>query len=268
MAKETVVLKVGGSVITKKKEGLPEVDQPALDRVCREIAEALKEKDFNLFIAHGVGPYGHVYAKKYRLDEPLKDGEQVKGIGITHRMVELLNYHVVDGLQKQGVNAINLQPSACMMVSDKKMVEFPTGLVKKYFGLGLVPVAYGDMVLDEKLGIAILSGDHIAPEAAVRLGAARVVFGADVDGVFTADPTSNPDARLIPVLTRKTASEIQIGGSTATDVTGGMSKKVEELLDLADHGIESEIVSALEPGHLKHALLGEEGIGTIVRRDK
>ncbi len=264
---ETIVLKLGGSVITKKKDDLPEVDAPVLERLSKEISEALQEKNFNLFIVHGVGPYGHVFAKKYKLDEPLHTEVQIKGIGITHRMVELLNYTVVDQLQKDEVNAINLQPSACTLLSNGRIIGFPIELVKKYMDLGLVPVAYGDTVLDENKGIGILSGDQIAPYVAQKLKADKVIFGADVDGVFTKDPFKNQDAKLLPLVTKKIlAEEIEeLGGSNATDVTGGMFKKVHELLDLADQGIESQIINATKSGMLKKALLGEQDLGTIIK---
>jgi isopentenyl phosphate kinase len=50
------------------------------------------------------------------------------------------------------------------------------------------------------------------------------------------------------------------------DVTGGMVLKVKKLLQIAKLGVESEIINAAKPDVLKRALLGEEGLGTIIRR--
>ena len=49
------------------------------------------------------------------------------------------------------------------------------------------------------------------------------------------------------------------------DVTGGMKGKLQELLDLADMGIDSVIFNAAKEGNIVRALQGES-IGTRVRR--
>jgi isopentenyl phosphate kinase len=55
-------------------------------------------------------------------------------------------------------------------------------------------------------------------------------------------------------------------GSFGIDVTGGMTHKVKMMLELAKLGIESEIINAKEPDLLKRALLGEKGLGTIIKK--
>ncbi|MGZ7069768.1 MAG: isopentenyl phosphate kinase, partial [Methanobacterium sp.] len=54
-------------------------------------------------------------------------------------------------------------------------------------------------------------------------------------------------------------------GSLNVDVTGGMHGKLKELLDLAEIGIESEIINACKEGFVKKAL-NDERIGTIVKK--
>ena len=76
------------------------------------------------------------------------------------------------------------------------------------------------------------------------------------------------DAKIIKDLGRKSIHRIkEIGSAKGTDVTGGMKGKLDELLHLADNGIESEVLSGFVPGDLKRALLGVRGIGTIIKKD-
>jgi isopentenyl phosphate kinase len=58
---------------------------------------------------------------------------------------------------------------------------------------------------------------------------------------------------------------ISLGGSGATDVTGGMAGKVHEALALAASipGLEVRIFSGLEPGAVRLAILGDEP-GTLI----
>ena len=266
---DLIVIKLGGSVITKKRDETPELNETNLKRLAKEIGNALAETEKRLFIVHGAGPFGHIFAKKYNLHLGLSNERQIEGIGITHRWMQLLNYNVVKALQDEGIKAMPFQPSAGGILCDGKLVQFPLNVVEKFLDLGLVPVSHGDVLLDNRTGIGILSGDHLAPYIAHNLRASRLVLGTDVDGVFTKDPRKNPDAKLIPVVTPGNIDNVveELAGSTATDVTGGMARKVLELLDLARKGVESEIINIEKPGNLYKTLTGEKGLGTIIRRD-
>lgn len=264
-----IVMKLGGSVLTKKEDDEPQINFDNLRRLAKEIAEARAEKEFKLILAHGAGPFGHIYAKKYDLHQWLKSKKQVEGIGITHRMMEELNFNVVRELQEQGVKAMPFQPSAAGILCNGNLVQFPLNVVEQFVNMGLVVVSHGDVLLDNHTRIGILSGDHLAPYLAQNLNATRLIFGADVDGVYSDDPKINPDAKLIKEITPSNAAELEKGikGSLFTDVTGGMARKIKELILLAEHGIESEIVNASKPGIVKKVLLGEKGLGTIVKGD-
>jgi isopentenyl phosphate kinase len=261
-----IVLKLGGSVITLKDADKKEVDVKNLARLAKEIAEAKKEKDFQLIIVHGAGPFGHVPAKKYELDKGLKSELQLRGFSATHRSMEELNSAVVDSLIAAGINAIAYQPSAAGILKNKKLTYFPTIVLKKLLKVGMVPVAHGDVLIDEETGVNILSGDHLVPYLAKKLHAKRIILATDVDGVFDSDPKDNKTATLIKEITHRNIGSLNVGGAKATDVTGGMRRKLDELLQLAEGGIESEIISAKKPGILKRALLGETGLGTLISR--
>lgn len=268
MKSELIILKLGGSVITKKSEEKPEVHKENLERIAKEIADAKKKKNFSLVIVHGAGPFGHAPAKKYGLDRDIRDEGQMKGFSVTHQSMEKLNFFVVNELQKNGINALAYQPSAIGILRNKKLVYFPTKILKRLLSLDLVPVAYGDVLVDEVTGINILSGDHLVPYIAENLKASRVVMAVDVPGIFDSDPKKNKDAKLVKEIYSSNIDQIkEIGTSGSTDVTGGMKRKLNELLRLAKVGIESEIVDGTEPEILKRTLLGEKGLGTIIKEN-
>ncbi|MEA3254342.1 MAG: isopentenyl phosphate kinase [Candidatus Altiarchaeota archaeon] len=264
--KELIILKLGGSVITRKSEDKAEVHGENLKRLAGEIAKAKEKRNFSLVIVHGAGPFGHVPAKRYGLDKGIKDERQLKGFALTHQSMEKLNYFVVDELGKAGVNAVAYQPSAVGILKNSKLIYFPTIVMEELISLDVVPVAYGDVLVDEETGVNILSGDHLVPYLAEALNAERVVMAADVPGIFDSDPKINKDAKLIKEINPGNIGRIkEIGSSQGTDVTGGMERKLSELLRLAESGIESEIINAIKPGLLKKALLGEKGLGTIIK---
>ncbi|RLI52587.1 MAG: amino acid kinase [Candidatus Thorarchaeota archaeon] len=265
--RELIILKLGGSVITRGEEKA-EVDEENLRRLAREIAEAKRDGNFRLMVVHGAGPFGHVPARKYGLDKGLRDDRQLEGFSVTHQSMEKLNFSVVCSLREEGINAIAYQPSTLGILRDKELVYFPTRVLERLLEMDMIPVAYGDVLVDEKTGINILSGDHLVPYLARRLKADRVVIATDVDGVFNLDPKKHENAELIKEITSENVNSIlEVGTSRRTDVTGGMERKLNELLCLAAQGIHSEIVSGVKPDILKRALLGEKGLGTLIRED-
>jgi isopentenyl phosphate kinase len=122
----------------------------------------------------------------------------------------------------------------------------------------LVPVLYGDVVVDRSLGVCILSGDQIVTYLARNLGAERVVLATNVDGVL------DPEGRIIEKISSENAQSIlgftdEIEG----DVTGGMKGKVAELLELSESRVSALVVNALKHGRVKNALLGKTVKGTM-----
>lgn len=262
-----VVLKLGGSVITRKSENKQEVNPKNLSRLAGEVSQALKKnKKLKLVVVHGAGPFGHVLAKKYRLHEGLKSRKQVKGMALTHQSMEKLNIQVVEALQSKGVDAVTIQPSAVGVLWNSKLSHFPTGVIEALLVLGIVPVLYGDVLLDEETGVNILSGDHLVPYMARKLKADRVIVATDTPGIFDKDPKKNKDAKLIKRLDKNKLKKIKLTGSRAVDVTGGMERKVRELMELTKHKTKVKIVSALKPGLVKDAVLGKQVEGTTISK--
>jgi isopentenyl phosphate kinase len=93
-------------------------------------------------------------------------------------------------------------------------------------------------------------------------------MGADVDGLYTADPKADSSAQLIDHITLEELKSLKhkIEGSKATDVTGGMLGKMLEVKLAIEHDIETVIVNATKSGRVYKALKGEKVIGTIIEK--
>ncbi len=94
--------------------------------------------------------------------------------------------------------------------------------------LGAVPVVNeNDTVATEELRYG--DNDRLAARVAQMIGADLLVLLSDVDGLYTADPRTNPKAEHIPLVTELTAEvEAMAGGSNAAAGTGvgGMATKL------------------------------------------
>jgi isopentenyl phosphate kinase len=135
--------------------------------------------------------------------------------------------------------------------------------------MGLVPVLYGDAVLDTKLGFTILSGDQLITALAMKFSSKRIIIGVDVNGIYDADPKTEKNAKIFTHLTLKELKELQnkFGKPSSCDVTGGMQGKMSELIPAVEAGIVVIIVDATKPNNVYKALKGEKVEGTTIKKE-
>lgn len=258
MKRKMQILKLGGSVITHKDEYFsPHTEN--IKRLAQEIFATKKP----LIIVHGAGSFGHPVAKKYNISDGLKTSDQLVGFSETHQSMTRLNQIIVDTLLEAGVPAFGISASSMLVTKDRRLVDLDLSIIKGCLELGLIPVMYGDAVLDTEQGFAILSGDQLIVRLAIDLEADRIIFGSDVDGIYTANPKLDPDAKLMErvSLSHMTA---EVGGATNTDVTGGMFGKLKEAEGAVEAGAEVVLLNANAENRVKLALLGEKVMGTIL----
>lgn len=258
-----VVVKLGGSVITKKNEGVAQVRKGVLDRLCAEIGRSIDESDIQAIIVHGAGPYGHVPAKLHALATGFSEESQVKGVVLTRRNMGELNQIVVDTLLEAGVDALAVQPSACAVLKEGRISQMALEPVRIMLENGFVPVCYGDVLMDEEAGFKILSGDQLSTYLALECGFDLVIMVGDFDGVFTGRPG---ESEKVPVVKADTIPLLRDKGSGAVDVTGGFRGKLMEMVDLAEKGVETRIISGLQDNYLYDTLTGKKEHGTLVTR--
>ncbi len=261
---ELYILKIGGSVATEKDKGIPKAREDVIRRIVQEIEKARAVKDFKLVIVCGAGPFGHKFVADYKINEGVKSEKEVEGFVRTHRSVERLNNIFVDVMERKGMLPFPVQPSACIKQEKRRIVEFDTAVVEKLLELDarIIPIMYGDMVLDSEIGASVVSGDAIVPRLAKALKANKVFLGTDVEGIFSEDPKKSKKAELVgEVNDRNLAGVLEgVGGSSATDVTGGMKGKL-----LALKGVSAVVFNLAEEGNLFRLLKGGKGIGTEIR---
>ena len=261
-----ILIKLGGSLITDKtKPFVPRLD--VIKKLAREIHEAREERGIKLIVGHGGGSFPHKPAKDYRTNEGIINKESYKGISLVQDAASQLNRIIVKSFIEAGESAISVQPSAGLIAEDGRIKEWYVESIKEMLKHDLLPVPYGDVALDTKKGCCIISTEEILNYLAKKLGSKKIILAGIVDGVFTADPQKNPDARLIPEINSKNYNDIKkyLGGSAGIDVTGGMFHRVERIFELTKFGVEAEIINGEKEDVLKRALLGEKVLGTTIK---
>lgn len=226
---ELILLKLGGSAITKK-ESAGVVDTQRL-RFLADVIGARRDK--RMAIIHGAGSFGHPEAQKYRIQNGV-DARNLEGVFVTHSAVRHLNEMVVDALRSGGSEAVGIHPLSSAFARDGRLVSLECRPLSKMMDLGIVPVLHGDVVFDAVKGATIVSGDQLVQYLGQTLNFSRIGLATDVPGILD-------HGRVIPLISPRNVESIIIGDAEATDVTGGMRGKVEEMLRLARAGVPSEI---------------------------
>lgn len=264
MSVKPIILKLGGSVITRKEKPLTP-DTRAIKRLAHEISRANVSW---LVLVHGGGSFGHPLAKQYTIQEGYREPSQIIGFSKTHQAMVTLNKLVVDSLIQHNIPAVTVHPSSCIITKQGRIQIMEERPLRKLLEMEFVPVLYGNTVTDSDMGFAILSGDQLVSSLAIILNAKRIIMGIDVDGLYTADPKIDPKASLIQYMTPAELKNMEhkIEEIKVTDVTGGMPRKILELMPAIEMGIQALIVNAAKPNNVYKALKGERVVGTIVEK--
>ncbi|MBA3549766.1 MAG: glutamate 5-kinase [Nannocystis sp.] len=106
--------------------------------------------------------------------------------------------------------------------------------------------------------------DGLSARVAVALDADLLVLLTDVDGLYTANPRSDPHARRIAELADIDDATLGLATGSSAGGTGGMSSKLEAARLASRAGIAVLITSGHHPGALERALAGED-MGTLVQ---
>jgi glutamate 5-kinase len=127
--------------------------------------------------------------------------------------------------------------------------------------LGVIPVVNeNDTVATNEIRFG--DNDRLSARVAVMAGAEELVLLSDVDGLYTSDPSRDPDALRLELVTAITPEiEAMAGGAGSAAGTGGMVSK----LAAARIATRAGCSVVLAPGALPHPLARLEGGGPCTR---
>jgi isopentenyl phosphate kinase len=262
---ETVLLKLGGSLITFKGKKF-KADHKTIARLAKEVSSAIKEKPMHLIIGHGGGSFPHYPAHKYKVHLGKTHKDSTYGFSVTQDAAAQLNRIVVAALLKEKIRAVSFPPSSWAIARNGEIELAFIDPIRLALDSGMVPVVYGDVALDMGQGMCILSTEKALSYLALELSAKKAIMATRVDMVFTGDPNKKKRVEPVPEITSGNFREIQplLSGANERDVTGGMSHKVGSLFRLSASGVKCEIAGGMIPGNIKNALLGKPHKGTSI----
>ena len=261
-AAPVVIVKLGGSVITRKRE-VERVRPKVLARLAREVVGI---RDRRIVLLHGAGSFGHPGAKRFGLAVPPGDGssgaERLRGAAIVAAEVRRLHLAVVRELVRAGGAPASVPMATHARNRAGELVHLDPTPVRAALEGGFLPVSFGDVVPDEAWGASILSADTIAVALVPALRVERVVFVSDVEGVLEGPPGGR--RAVVREVTSDTVAALRPREGTP-DVTGGIRGKATAMLAIAAAGADAGLISGLADGTLSRAVRGGMEYGSWAR---
>ncbi|WP_026879043.1 acetylglutamate kinase [Ignatzschineria larvae DSM 13226] len=271
-ADKTVVIKYGGAAM---------VDRAIRDEFMKDIA-LMKYVGIHPIIIHGGGPEINEMLKRVQKETEFIEGNRVSDaetVEIAEMVLSAkINKSIVADLNKLGAKAVGLSgKDGGLIAAQKKYIEkdgekIDIGFVGEITKINrelidlLAKEHYIPVISSIGIGEAgetyNINADYVAGEVAAAVGAHRLIFLTDVDGVYQ---DFNDKNSLIAEMSVATAQSYIDSGI----INGGMIPKVNTCLEAIDRGVDHVIILN---GQIRHSILlelfTEEGCGTMIYRDQ
>ncbi len=131
------------------------------------------------------------------------------------------------------------------------------------FKLGVIPIVNeNDTIATYEIEIG--DNDTLSSIVAALVGADLLILLSDIDGLYTDDPNTNPNAQFIEVVDGLTDELMNMGKkSTGSDVgTGGMNTKLQAARIAGSIGLDMVIANSKDIKVI-HRIVDGQNIGTL-----
>ncbi len=148
------------------------------------------------------------------------------------------------------------------VVNDMRHTNFSNTL-NRLLDMDVIPIINENdtISIDE---IALGDNDTLGAIVAKSVQADLLVILTDCDGLYTADPRKDPDAKLIPKVEAITPELMTLGGGSGTKRgTGGMATKISAAKMATDAGINTIVINGNQPKALYDIMEGKPYTGTL-----
>ena len=252
-AVKRVVIKIGSRVLTDSDGAL---DLVVINRICDEIA-LLRQKGLEVIVVSS----GAIAAGRSELgltEKPrtIPHKQAAAAVGQTRLMQAY----------ERSMAPNNLKVAQVLLTSEdlgsRQRFLNARATLDALLGFGIVPIINENdtVVVDE---IKFGDNDNLSALVTNVAEAHLLLILTDIEGFYSADPHTNPDAALIPLIKGITRDvERAAGGSGSAVGTGGMATKVAAAKKAGKNGVATIMVSGKRSGIIIAALEGEE-VGTL-----
>lgn len=258
LSKKRIVVKVGTSTITNENGG---IDIKNIDHLCRAIA-AVENMGYDIvLVSSGAIAVG---ANKMRLAQKPKE-IRMKQAAAAVGQCELMHlYDKLFGEYGRMVGQILLNSDDVEIPERRENLKNTFDALLENHIIPIVnendSVSHLEIESEKKL---FSDNDMLSAIVAIFCGASKLVILSDIEGLYDANPATNPDAKLISRV-EKIDDELRklAEGSGSNRGTGGMITKLDAAELATSRGIDVLITHGHRPENL-YDIIDKKVIGTL-----
>ena len=256
---EIVLLKLGGSLLTDKDKPYS-IREDVVKSAIQQIIDANKK----LILIHGGGSFGHPLAKEYSISAGINSSipHQILGLTKTHQSMNNFNSYLIDLFLEKNYPALSIQASSIFIKDSLKISTQSIDIIETALDLNILPILYGDIILDKQGSFSIISGDQIIFELCENLKKyqiSKVIFVMETDGIYINDEDSKQkNISLATKLYLRDLENLNLADlGQKIDVTGGIQGKINSIKEICKYNIPVQLLNGLKEGYIYKALKNE-----------
>lgn len=252
--KKRVVIKVGSSTLTHEKTG--DLDYTKLERLVRTLCDLKNQgKDVCLVSSGAIAVGRHAIGLKDR-PKDLATKQACASIGQAYLM----------SIYQKLFSEYN-QVAGQVLITKKTMVDDESrynarNTFEELFKIGAIPVVNeNDTVSTHEIQFG--DNDTLSAIVSALIGADALILLSDIDGLYTDNPKTNPEAKLVDVVEDIDLVTDMASSDTGSDVgTGGMTTKIKAAQIASASGADMIITNGAHIGNI-HRIFENKEIGTL-----
>lgn len=260
--KKRIVIKIGSSSLQHPETG--DLDYTKLDVLVREICNLRNMGKDVVLVTSGAISVGK---KAVHITE-IDSGDEDHAIAVKQACAAVGQARLMMIYQK--IFAEYNQMTAQILMTKNTIVDNlnrynAQNTFRELLNMGVVPIVNeNDTVATYEIEIG--DNDTLSAIVAALIDADLLILLSDIDGLYTDDPRTNPDAEFVEEVENLDQEIMQMGkGSTGSDVgTGGMNTKLMAAKIATKSGIDMLIANSKDIKVI-HRLVSGMQIGTLFR---
>jgi len=247
-----LVVKVGSGLITAREAGL---DPGRIGALADELAAVRHHGTEVALVSSGAVVAGMARLKLQVRPRSIPEKQAAAAVGQSALME-----HYETAFARHGVTVAQILLTQADVSARARYLNARNTLTT-LLGYGVVPIINeNDTVAVEEIKFG--DNDNLSALVAQLIDADLLVLLTDVDGLYTGDPSRDPQARKLDTVEAVTPEIERLVWSDADRVAvGGMATKLQAAQKAAASGVPMVIASGREPGTLARVLRGEP-VGT------
>lgn len=252
--KKRIVIKIGSSSLMHESTG--EVDFIKVEKLVRILSDIKNQGKDVLLVSSGAIAVGSKSLGFKRRPETLTMKQACAALGQGELMMLYQKlFREYNHLAAQVLLTFDV------ITNDERRRNAMNTLIQ-LLDLDIIPVVNeNDTVATEEIEFG--DNDTLSAICACLTNADLLIVLSDIDGLFTDDPSKNPDAKRIPLVERITPEICSMGkGAGSGYGTGGMATKIAAAKIATDSGTDMAIINSKDLDLISQLLNGED-VGTL-----